>query len=177
MDMQSILNSILSSGQADKISQKTGLSQDQLSQVIAAGLPMILGGMANNASSKNGAESLNNALDKHTNSPVLDDAEKAASDTAESEGGSILGHVFGDNKSAAADGVAKQTGVDSATVMKVMAMLAPLVMAYLAKQKSTSGFDARSLANILSGFLGGNSQQQTAGSSILDSVIGMFSKK
>lgn len=142
MDMQSILSSILNSGQADKISQKTGLDQNQLSQVIAAGLPMILGGMAKNTSTQQGADSLNNALDQHATSPVLNDPEAATSDAAVQDGGNILSHVFGSNNTAAADKVSQKTGIDSATTMKVLAMLAPLVMAYMARKKTRTAWTA-----------------------------------
>lgn len=175
----------MSSDQADKISQKTGLSQDQLTQVISAGLPMIVGTMAQNSTSQSGAASLNNALNKHVNSPVLSSSDAVTSDATIQDGGNILGHIFGGGHAGAANQVSQKTGVDAATVMKVMAMLAPLVMAYLAKKRSgtSTNSSAADITSILGSLLGSgqtstSSSSGTAMGGLLGNILGaLFGKK
>ena len=174
MDLQAMIQDILSGNTGEKISQKTGLGQDQLSQVISLGLPMILGGMAKNTTTQEGADSLDTALaHDHQQSLVLNDPEAATSDTAELDGTKILGHVFGDDRPAVSSAVSEKTGIDAAKIMQVLALLAPLVMAYLAKKKTQENLDAGGLSDILT------KQTASDGTSLMDivgSVIGMFSR-
>ncbi|HEX2640831.1 MAG TPA: DUF937 domain-containing protein, partial [Pyrinomonadaceae bacterium] len=48
----------------DQISQSVGADQSSVSTAIQAALPMLVNGLANNASTPQGAESLNNALEQ-----------------------------------------------------------------------------------------------------------------
>lgn len=175
MDLQLLLSTIMNNGTSEKISQKTGLDADQLSQVISLGLPMILGGMARNASSPDGAESLDSALAQdHSNSTVLDSADEAASDTTELDGSKILGHIFGTDKSNVSDAVSEKTGIDSQKIMQVLAILAPIVMAYLAKKKTSDNLDTGGLSDVLT------KQTSSDGTSLMDivgTVINMFGNK
>lgn len=175
MDLQSMLGEILQGDTKDKLSQKTGLNQDQLMQVINLGLPMILGGMAKNTTTEKGAESLNNALAKdHTSSDVLSNSEAAVTNDKLLEGGKILGHIFGSDQSAVGSAVSKKTGIDTQKIIQVLAFLAPLIMAYLAKKKVSDGLDQGGLSDILT------KQTSSDGTSLIEivgNVIGMFSSK
>lgn len=175
MDLQSMLSEILNSNTKEKLSQKTGLDYDQLSQVINLGLPMILGGMAKNSANDDGAESLDSALTKdHVGSTVLQNPDEATADSKLQEGGKILEHVFGPSRSTVSTAVSQKTGIDSQKTMQVLAFLAPLVMAYLAKKKVSDGLDKGGLSDILT------KQTSSDGTSLIDivgNVINMFSGK
>jgi uncharacterized BrkB/YihY/UPF0761 family membrane protein len=54
------------------ISQTTGTDSTAVNSVIQSALPMILGGLANNAATPDGAESLNSALEQHHDGSLLD---------------------------------------------------------------------------------------------------------
>lgn len=170
MDLQSILGSMLSNGGATKsISDKTGLSEEQVSQAISVGLPVILGGMAKNTQTSEGAVSLDGALAKHVDSPVVDDPTKAADDEVEKDGGSILCHVFGTDTDSISGTIAEKIGADPKKVQSALAILAPIAIGYLAKQKKEKNLDADGVATTL------NETQSAAGNPITDvltSVLG-----
>jgi hypothetical protein len=174
-----LLDTILNSGASQKISQKTGLSEDQINQIINTGLPMIVGGMAKNTSSTSGAASLDKALAKHSDSTVLESANDATHSAVLAEGTKILDHVFGSGAASTTNTVAVKTGTNTAAAGQVMAMLAPMVMAYLSKQKTSQGLDAGGIADILTSLTSGNNSSNSSGSilsSILQFIMNFFKK-
>lgn len=190
MDLQSLVNNLIKGNVATKIGEAIGTDQSTVEQVVEAGLPVILGQLGNNASTTEGAAQLDQAVQSdHTGGSLLESLGSLFSggDT-NSEGGKILDHVLGDNKSTASQEVSKQTGVDVATVAKILTFLAPLVMAYLGKKKTTDNLDASGLSDLLKEQTASDgsplTQLATAvldkngnGSFVDDIVGGLFGKK
>lgn len=151
------------------ISDKTGLTQDQLSQAISVGLPAILGGMAKNAQTSDGAASLNSALDQHADSAVVTDPAKATDDAVQADGGNILSHVFGSGTGSIAGTIAEKINADPKQVQSALAILAPIAIGYLAKHRNDNKLDSTGVADSL------NSTTSVAGNPLIDvlsSVLG-----
>ena len=66
-------------------------------------------------------------------------------------GAGILRHVFGDRLSTVEQGVGKATGLDRGQVMRMLVALAPMVMAYLGRQKRQQNLDPGGLSDLLRG--------------------------
>ncbi len=87
------------------------------------------------------------------------------------DGAAILGHVFGTQQPRAEAGVARASGLDSGTVAKLMAMLAPMLMGTLGQATQRQGLDAGGLSDLLGnltrgvggGQAGGGLQQMLGG--------------
>ena len=74
-------------------------------------------------------------------------------------GGAILGHVFGGKQGNVVSSLGKSTGLQSGQILKLLALLAPIVMAVLGRQnKQSGGLNPGGLADIL-----GSAFQQSAG--------------
>lgn len=151
MDVQAAINDIIKGNVATKIGNATETDQSTVEKVVVAGLPIILGQMGNNTASADGAASLDSAVEKdHTGGSLLEGLTSLfTGGDSSSDGSKILDHVFGNKTSAAAEQVAVKTGVDTATVVKILTFLAPLVMAYLGKKKADGGLDAAGLSDLL----------------------------
>ncbi|MNV56183.1 hypothetical protein D3C71_1484550 [compost metagenome] len=80
-------------------------------------------------------------------------------------GAGILGHVFGGNSDRAAQGLSQATGLDSGKTSQLLAILAPIVMSYLAQRFASSGNPAQ-----LSQALGQEAQAASSGG-LLTSVL------
>jgi len=171
MDLKSILGSVMQNKMSQVIADKTGMSTAQVNSAIAVGLPMILAGMAKNASANEGAESLNKALDKHVNSSVVDDPSELASDSTAQDGNKIINHVFGSNSGDIMDTIASKIGTDKQSIQRLMVILAPIAMAYLARQKKQDNLDAAGVKDTLQ-----KTESPEGGSLIdlLDQVTSMF---
>lgn len=100
-------------------------------------LPALLGGLTRNAESRSGAESLLGALGQHQDG-LADDPSVDRIDTADGE--SVVDHVFGGNT----DTIVNQLGglgggASSSLVRRLLPILAPIVLSWLAKQLTGGG--------------------------------------
>lgn len=180
LSLQDLLGQEQGDQAVDQISQGTGVESSLVSSAVQAALPHILGGLANNAGTPDGAESLNNALEQHDGS-LLDNLGGLASSvlgggasSPQTDGGDILGHVLGSSQEAVTQDVSQKTGLGSGQVIQILMMLAPIVMAYLGRQKQQTGGGAGALGALIGGLLGG--QQQSASGGILGMAEGMLDR-
>ncbi|MGY0611368.1 DUF937 domain-containing protein [Luteimonas sp. A501] len=155
------LLSQLQGAPAQQVAQQLGVAPAQASDAIRAALPLLMGALGKNASQPQGAQALYGALQKdHAGldlagvmGAVLGGGSSAGAGA--SQGGAILGHIFGGNQPRAEAGVAQATGLGQGQAGQLMKILAPIVMAYLAKQmfqqrqSGASGDDADALSGIL----------------------------
>ncbi len=151
MDLTSLIGDVVKGNVAEKIGKSTGTDQQTVEKVIQAGLPVILGQMAKNTSKEDGAAALDAAVEKdHTGGSLLESLGTLfAGGDKNSDGDKILGHVFGKKQTTANQNIAAKSGVDAATVAKILTFLAPLVMAYLGKKKTADNIDAGGLSEML----------------------------
>ena len=134
----------------DQISQSVGADQSSVSTAIQAALPMLVNGLANNASTPQGAESLNNALEQDHNGSILDNLGglgsmifgQQAAPTRQADAGGILGHILGGSQGQVAQEVSNRSGLSMGQTAQILMMLAPIVMGYLGRQKQQQGVDA-----------------------------------
>ncbi len=133
-----------------KISQQIGADEAQTQTAVQAALPMLLGGLARNSAKPEGAASLSGALNDHRGG--LENISSLLGDPDSGPGAGILGHIFGNRRSNVEGGVAQATGLNQGQVGKLLKILAPIVMAVIAR-KMTSRADAPetdgSLGNVL----------------------------
>lgn len=143
--MSNMLEDLLSQlgpGGVSKIAGSLGSDQSATSKAIGLALPALLGGLARNASQPQGAESLASALDDH--------GDGMMGQLAGLLGGSgILGHVLGGRQEPVAQQVAKGSGMDMGSVMKLLPILAPIVMGYLSRQKKQQNLGAADIGSML----------------------------
>ncbi|GGK09285.1 DUF937 domain-containing protein [Luteimonas terricola] len=144
---------------ASQFAQRLGISQEQSSAAINAALPLLMGALGKNASQPQGAQALFGALQKdHAGADVGSVLGSVLG--GGDQGGAILGHIFGGNQARAETGVAQATGLGQGQAGQLLKMLAPIVMAYLAKQAmSGASSQPASGAEALGGLLGQEQQQ------------------
>jgi len=171
--MSELLDSItqqLNGGAVNQIAQQIGADPASTNTAVQAALPMLLGGLAHNASQPGGAQALDQALGAHDPSlldqlgGMLGGGGGAMGGGAQAlgglggglggilgsvlgggAGGSILGHVLGGNQSNVTNSVGQASGMQPAQVGKLLMILAPIVMAALAKRKQQQGLDANTI--------------------------------
>ncbi len=135
--MPSIFDSVteqLSGTNLTQLSQQIGADESTTSQAVQAALPMLLGGLARNASSPNGAASLDNALNDHR-AGLMENLGGLLGNAEAGAGAGILGHIFGQKRATVETGVGEATGLKQQQVGKLLMVLAPIVMAALARRQ------------------------------------------
>jgi hypothetical protein len=150
--MSSILEQLtkqLASGAMKDISRTLGADEKKTTQAASLALPAILGALSRNASSRSGAEALSSALSKDHDGGVLDDISGFLKGAQAGPGDGILRHVLGENRARVESNVSRGSGLDAASVSKLLTMLAPVVMGALGRQQQQKHLDANALAGLL----------------------------
>lgn len=140
----------------DQIAQQLGEDPAATRQAVQAALPALLGGLSRNAEHSSGAQSLLGALEQHQDG-LADDIAVDRIDTADGE--KIVGHVFGGNT----DTIVNQLGglgggASGGLVRRLLPILAPIVLSWLAKQVTGAGGGGRGASFPQGGGGGGVSQ-------------------
>lgn len=138
-----------------QMSSQLGIGEQQTSQAVGTALPLLMGALGKNASQPQGAQALLGALQKdHAdgggNIAGLLGSVLGGGGGRQADGAGILGHILGGNQQRAESGLAQMTGLDGNKAGQLMKMLAPLVMAFLAKQTTRQGnADPQALGTLL----------------------------
>lgn len=171
MSLIDLLTGNTSNQVAEQAENKFGISRNQIIALLAVAAPLVISYLRNKSQDAKEAEALNNALDKDHDGSILDDASQAGARQA--EGGSILDHVFGSQKSTVENQLSQNTGISIDKIGPVLAMLAPVIMGYIGKEKQQNNVGAGGLGDLLGGILGNASNQaQAQQSSPLNDILG-----
>ncbi len=150
--IESLLSEVLSEKTLGNVAESVGVSSEQVGEVISAAIPTLIGAMSKNASTKEGAESLDKALEEHASKKKLDVAEEVKNaDVKDGEG--ILKHVLGSDLSSTVSTLAKSVKIDKDQVMKIVAMVAPILLTFLASGKKSSKKESTDLSGLLGTFV------------------------
>ena len=170
MDLTNILGALTGNDAASAISQNLKIDQKQVSSVITASLPYLLGAMQKNASSQAGAASLADALGYHAGNAgnIVNNLKTA--DLV--DGKKILSHIFGGSLSSVLNGISKNTGVGSNLVGSILASIAPSLLALLGKGQQSTGTNAAGLESMLGTILGGMTSSGKSSTGGLGSILG-----
>ena len=177
------LQDILAQIPVDQIADMLGTDRQTAQSAVEAAVPTLLAGMHNNAQAPEGAASLESALGQHHDGLVDGGVDAAQVDTADGE--KIVSHVFGGRQDQVANqlaGTAQLGGVGGDLVRKLLPLLAPIVMSYLANKVlggrgqagGGAGAGGIDLGGILGGILGGAGGAGGAGGGLGDILGGIL---
>lgn len=149
----------LGQGQISEISNQIGASPAQTQTAVQAALPLILGGMASTSQQPGGANEIEQAAGSHAG--ILGSLGGLLSGGALADGGGLLGRVLGEHRQTVNDGVSQASGLNSDQTRKLLLILAPVVLAVLARHRSQAAAQAQAgqPAQPESGSLQGTLQQ------------------
>ncbi|MFD6390971.1 DUF937 domain-containing protein [Nocardia sp. NPDC060259] len=149
-----------------QIADQLGVDQATATNAVQAALPTLLGGLQANAAEPRGAASLLGALDNHGGLVEGDGAvDLRQVDVADGE--KIVDNVFGDEKNTVISALGGTGGTGGNDLIgKLLPILAPIVLAYVAKQLTGGGGAAAQapqpqasgggLGDLLGGLIGGS---------------------
>lgn len=136
-----------------QLASQWGVDESEVTQAAQNALPALLGGLHANAQDPAGANSIVSALSQHQGQvSSLDDVD-------ENDGQKIVGNIFGGNANQVVNQLGGLGGTSSSMVSKLLPILAPIVMSWLAQKMSGSG----GLGGMLGGAMGGQSPQASGG--------------
>jgi hypothetical protein len=149
-----------------QVARQLGIDPAQASSAIGAALPLLMGALGRNASQPEGAQALFGALQNDHAGGDLGSvlgAVLGGGQSRQTDGAGILGHIFGGQQERAQAGVAQATGLQGGQAGQLLKILAPIVMAYLARRMFQGDGSQAAAANagpdVLSGILGQEQQE------------------
>ncbi|MBR5641859.1 MAG: DUF937 domain-containing protein [Firmicutes bacterium] len=146
LDLLNLLASGLGTSESiNHMSGKTSASNDQVTSALLSALPSMLGQMKTNASTQTGASSLMSALNQHDLSKLSEaDIVSLIKNADEKDGIKILNHLYGSQAQTeqAQASLAKQSGVSTAQMAKIMAIAAPALLTAVAAAKKKQAAQA-----------------------------------
>lgn len=177
--MSGLIDTVMSNlgdAQIAAIAGQLGTDPSRARAAIENALPLIVGGMAKNASNSQGAEALHNALGDHAGadiSSILGSVLAGGGGSGSSGiGGAILGHIFGNNQTAANQGLGQTTGLGTQNAGQLLAILAPIVMGILANHAQNQNLNSGGLGSMLGQESQQIQQQGGLAGGLLNAVLG-----
>ena len=166
----------LDGNRVQQIAGELGTNEQTTQKAIQAALPALLGGITKNVTgTPGGARALAGALDRDHDGSIIDDLPGMLSGLSGQGGGlggllgtatsllggssqanqrtmngaGILGHILGNKRGAIEQNISQTSGLDLASVAKLLPMLAPIVMGFLGKMKRQNNLDEGGLVSML----------------------------
>jgi hypothetical protein len=162
-----------------QIASKLGADEAEVNSAIQTLVPLLLGGLQQNAQDPDHASNIENAASTHAASGLLDGGV-SVDQVDEADGSKAISKIFGGNDTGQVASALAGGGAGSGDLIKkLLPILAPIVLAYIGKQLSGGGGAAApagtqaqassgGLGDILCSILGGDNPL----GSILGSVLG-----
>ena len=126
--MTDLTNQVLSHldpASIEAIANQLGIDPAQAQAAIQQAVPVVVGGLARNASTDAGADALHNAAQDHAGADIGSILGSVLGGGG--QGGAILGHIFGNHQGQAAQQVGQASGIGTANAGALLSMLAPIV--------------------------------------------------
>ncbi|MBK9152702.1 MAG: DUF937 domain-containing protein [Chloracidobacterium sp.] len=187
LSLQDLLGQDKGNSALGEISNTVGAEPSLVNSAIQMALPAIIGGLANNAATPQGAQSLDQALTRDHDGSILGNLGGLGSlifgqlqspepTPKQLDAGGILGHILGNNQGPVVEQVSNNTGLNMGQVAQILMMLAPLVMGYLGQKKQEQNVGAEGLGGLLGGLLGGQqaAAAPSSGNAMLDFASSML---
>jgi hypothetical protein len=111
----------------DQIASQLGIDEKDAKSAVETVLPTIVAGLSANAAG-GGAANIEKALVKHTSTSTK------IADIDTKDGEKIVNHVFGSKKTAVTEAAAGQANVTQDIIAQILPIVAPIVLAWLAKK-------------------------------------------
>ena len=178
-----ITKMLAESGMLEQLAGQYGLNVGQVEEVVKMGIPKISKAINNNTSSREGMKSFIDAVNGHKNVD-LDSMIRDIGKVDREDGDKILGHIFGNDRSATEAELSQAQGISAGSVSGILSILAPILMGMMGNKMGSrsSGFNTGDIfgsilgsrsgvGNILTSMLDKNND-----GNVVDDILGKFFK-
>ena len=163
-----------------QIASRLGVDEGEVNSAIKTLVPVLVGGLQQNAQDPDTATNIASAANNHAASGLLDGGV-SVEQVDEADGSKAISKIFGGNDTGqVASALAGGGAGNSDLLKKLLPILAPIVLAYIGKQLSGGGQAAQpqaqggggGIGDILGSILGGGAGGGGGGDNPLGSILG-----
>ncbi|WP_160069762.1 DUF937 domain-containing protein [Sphingobacterium bovisgrunnientis] len=171
MNITDLITGGIGSKAINLVAKTLNIDESKAKWVVAAAVPLMIAALNyNSKKSKEKEEGINQALEKH-NGGIFDQIGNLFGNGPSEDDNKIVNHMFGKNTEVVKDNLATKTGLSADKIGGALAILAPIVMGYLGKQKQQES-SGGGIGDLLGNVLGGGQSNPSGGGGILGSIIG-----
>lgn len=131
-----------------KLSNSENVDSLKIRKASKLCIPTMLKALQRNASSSEGAKSLEMALNQHKDDNV-EDVSRYLQNLNHDEGEKVLTHIFGSNKDRIQANIAKETELEDSQISHIMKQLAPLLLGMLGQKKKKQDIGSSGITDFL----------------------------
>ena len=156
MDMETIMKMMLTSGALEQVSGMLGVDGKSAESAIEFVMPLLLKGMQSQMKSEDTKYGFLQALNDHSKQDTKD-LRKAVKEADVDDGAKIVKHLLGAQEEEVAAKARKKSGLDTKTILKIMAILAPILMSKMGQtaKKETERSSSGDMVKVVGGLLDG----------------------
>jgi hypothetical protein len=161
-----------------EIAGKLGADEAEVNSAIRTLVPVLVGGLQQNAQDSGAASQIESAANNHAASGLLDGGV-SVDQVNEADGAKAVARIFGGNDTGqVASALAGGGAGNSELIQKLLPILTPIVLAYIGKKLSQGSAPTETqsggggLGDVLGGILGGGGSGDNPLGGILGSVLG-----
>ena len=167
------MEAAIKSGALGQVSSMLGVDEKSAETAMEVVMPMLLKGMQGQAQNKDTQQGFMQALLDHSKDDT-DDLQKAVKNVDVVDGAKIVNHLLGGvEQEEVAAKAKKKSGLDTKTILKLMAILAPILMSRMgktAKAETASKSNSSDMVKVVGGLLDGIDAKDVI------NILGMFVK-
>ena len=156
MDMETIMKLMLQSGALEQVSGMLGVDGKSAESAIETVMPLLLQGMQGQMKNEDTRYGFLQALNDHSKQDTRD-LRQAVKTADVDDGAKIVRHLLGAQEEEVAAKAKKRSGLDTKTILKIMAIMAPILMSKMGQTakaetaKSSSGDMMKVVGGLLDG--------------------------
>ncbi len=133
MDLMKLAGTLLSSDSVEGVSERTGSSGSDVTNVLAKALPVLLDGASSQAKGKSSSKGFASALSDHAKDDTSN-LSKFLGNVDMADGAKIITHLLGSGEEDTVSEIAEESGVKKADVASILSASAPLLLSLLGQQ-------------------------------------------
>lgn len=168
MNITDLISGSLGSQATEGISEKLGIDKNQTQWVVSAAIPLMISALNYNAQkSPEKAQGIQQAIDSKSSAGILENLTGLFNQGPTEDEDKMVNHIFGKNTENVKESLSEKSGISMGKIGGILALLAPLIMAYIGKQKQSQNQDANSsgggIGDLLGNILGGGNSSSSSG--------------
>ena len=152
----------------DAISRQAGTNKHQTQAALASALPLIMNAVNKQGGSGSNMSGFVQMLDLDKDGSILDDVVGFMNKGGQANGDNILGSLLGQRRGQVEKYISNDSGLDMASVSKILTMAAPVLLSFLGRQNKQTG---GGIGDLIGAFTGGMQKQAPQNMSVLNQLL------
>ncbi len=144
-----VMNTLSSGNQISAISKSVGGDETAVKSALGMSIPLVLGAMANHASTPGGAEMLTKTLSQAGSSNLPGTMSGLLANPAAASGPDMVSTLLGSQMGTIQNAISQKTGLPPAAVSQVMAIAVPVIMGQIGRMFGQQKVDPGNLQGVL----------------------------